>query len=229
VKKKAPHSPLLKDLEEQRAPLVKKLRGSLLYPFKGDGLTDKEEAELKTLDAEIEKIHKKFAGIEVPFKERDEVLSYLFPTRVFLPILFLKKTTFHQWSTRGYYELAKPGSGYTNMLFGRELVYLAALVNLSNIGQPPGFVFNTLQRSIDNFLYEFIRHEVPQYRFCIAKAEINAGPSSIEWDLFDTANPEAHPANMLGKNSCWVTLDLHDISMKLCSSLYVRILQGVDW
>ena len=138
----------------------------------------------------------------------------------FLPLLNLKKVTLHTWGRRGNIDLPLTGRGKALELTGHEIVFLAALVTLSTLQQPPSAGKAGLKKQVAIFTDAFVRG-ITEYRYCVAKTR-PLGNGFMEWSLCDSASPAHHIVDAVGGETVpgWIVLDLLEISEKVAKGLY---------
>lgn len=151
-------------------------------------------------------------------KRRLILMDGKYSSKMFLPIIGLKRPTLHQWITRGYFRVEQPGTGRTLELLGEELFALAALVCLSRMGWGPNSYVKGLRDSSRVYFRAYREIETPPLRYCVAKATV----FEVEWELSDTPNV-AHP--LVGACGgkilpCWAVFDFQD--------LIERLLEGME-
>lgn len=143
-----------------------------------------------------------------------------YKSKEFLPVINLNKSTFYQWGLRGnvFGFNMKTGRGSALELDGHDIVYLAALVTLSNMNQPPSTGKAGFRRSVKDFTQAYASG-VDDYRYCIGKSR-PLGSEFMEWGLFKDSTPEGHIVDSCGgKEPGWVVLDLLDITEHVLAGL----------
>lgn len=144
-----------------------------------------------------------------------------YKTKEFLPLIGLNKNTFHQWTNRGVTEKIEPiGTGNALELNGHDIVYLAALVTLSNMGFPPSIGKYGLRTSTMSFTEAYVQGLGDQ-RYCVGKTF--GANSFIIWELDAEPLPAKHGADIAAKTFAegsthgriehgWIVLDLLEIA-----------------
>jgi hypothetical protein len=126
-----------------------------------------------------------------------------YPSKMFMPALGVKTSTFHRWEDCGYIYLGRPGTGKPVILTGEEILYAACLAILSKVGGNSKFLVRGLRDCVAFFrsgLGEWnikewdtsgnpIFHKYPEIMYAVFKFVERCDGSVIDGEWALAANP----------------------------------------